>query len=81
LTFQEYLASRKETYDVSGDVLRLVRASKKVLDIATLEDLQAFLASQGASSVVVLAAASLWDGYLDYERKAKRRARKTAAPA
>ena len=76
--FQEYLNGRKETYDVSGDVVRLVRASKQMLDIASLEELQSFLASQGGTSGLVLAADTLWDGYLDYERKAKRRARKTA---
>ena len=76
MTFQEYLSARKPTYDINGDVIRLVSSSNVLLDITSVDELQAFLGSRGATLQLLLAAEDLWEGYQRKLSDDKTRARR-----
>ena len=77
MTFQEYLMAHKNTYDVEGDVVRLIRSREQMLDITSRGDLQEFLVACGASTFTILAAESLWAGYVRQGSRDTARARRS----
>lgn len=52
VTFKEYLAERKAGYDAEGDFARLAMADPDLPDIATLEELTAYVERRGGYPAV-----------------------------
>ena len=80
MTFDEYLLARKETYDVEGDVVRLIRSKQQTMSITSVGELRVFLEDCGATTFMILAAESLWAGYLKQGGRDKTRARRSHRP-
>lgn len=69
MTFKEFVAQAKIHADGAGDVMRLVRREPSLPEIASLKELQEYLASRGLSDSLAQHAPLAWARYVGTQSK------------
>ena len=63
MTFNEYLAKRRPSYDARGDFVRLALADSSMPDVNSWIELRQYLDARGTPQGLIEAAQTLWGAF------------------